>query len=948
MKPTNSILKLIVPAAVCAAAFLGCAPDRTWERPRQPIPPPTATKSKATAVAPEPVADAIEITPRVQVLFDFERAAHAARWRPSGISRNPSQAWKKQVAARGNGSMLVDLDAGLSWPGIRLVARPDQPFDWSWADVLRFEVFNAQDAPVTLHMFADSAPGTGGAARITGLFNLRPGMNHLRLPLRPPGKPEQFDLAGIREVVIFGDNPRTTQRLYFDEFRLEAPPETQAPVENARLFDFGPAGSLLMPGFKPIAHDASLERGDAGFTAPPAGAAQAPYRIDSIADDYVHAGSGPAEFGVRLPDGRYTVAAFIRAFDDLDLPVRDWSVTANGKLKKRFTASAANFYSTQGYYRGSDVDYTPDTDVWEAFAREHVPLYQFEADVSDGMLRIGFDSCALYGLMIWPEDQAEWGRQLVEQVQRMRREEFHTFNYWHPPAVDTATAAPVLEHVSYLETIGPEYIPQQGRRCELAAAAGEWEPAAFAFRSPKAYENIQVRCTDFTGDAGTIPASVARIHLAKLFPNGRRGVHRLLPTMLEPAGGQTLAADVTRLLIADFRVPDDAAPGRYHGMMQLEAPGRTPLAAEIVINVRSFQLAGDPPVGFAMFYGSPGRFLGHYSRFYEGAERLEKAIAAEMQNMRDYGFNTLSVDFPRVTGVEGETATLDFSASERLTRIAHEHGLARRQPALMSMTSTLYRLTRNLGLTEFSDRFNAVFTDAVRKTVAWAAADDLPVLFYVVDEPREKDLAWWNRNLADSLRYVGLLKTVPGAQTYIPLTGDRSDGVDYTPLAEALDVTGTHAFESSRRLMDTAGKLCIYNNGRKRLTFGFLTWKNEAVSRREWGYHWHNLPWNPLDDGNSAVIYPSPGGLLPTIDEMRIREGIDDYRYIHALEQKIHLAAAAGRDTSTATALLETIRAAVPRFVEPRDYDTCDLEHDLAGWRERIAAEITKLDRQAP
>jgi len=945
----NRLLLLFPLAAAWVLACPGCGPERVWQSPPSgggtSAPRPAAEEPKTITQAPRPPADAIDIQPRVRVIFDFERAAHAAWWRPVRISKNPFQAWKKQFASKGNGSMAVDLDAGTAYPGVRLVARSNQPFDWSWADLLRLEVFNTCDSPVTLHMIVDSAPGAGGSGRISREFRLRPGMNHLRLPLRPPDKPPAFDLSHIAEVVIFGDNPRTTLRLYIDEFRLEATPEVRIPVPNARLFDFGPPGSLLMLGFQAVAPDATLDRGDAGFTVPPAAAAQAPYRIDSIADDYIHSGRGRAEFAVRLPNGRYAVAVFVRSFDDLDLPTRDWSITANGKLKKRFTASAANFYSTDGYYRGYDVDYRPDTDVWEAFARRHVPLYRFEADVTDGLLRIGFQSCALYGLMLWPADQAEWGERLIAQVQRMRRGEFHTFNYWHRPGSPAPTPAPTLAPVSYLEDIAPHFTPPAAtsRRCTISAAPGEWEPAAFVFRSPIPYEAIQVRVTDFTGDAGTIPASSARIYLAKLYPNGRRGVYELLPTMLEPAGGQTLQADLTRLILVDVRVPDDAAPGTYHGLISLEAQGRAPLAAEVVINVRSFRLA-HPPARFAMFYGSPARFLGHYTRFYHGHDRLEQAIAAEMQNMRDYGFNTLSIDFPRVESLAGDRAKLDFSNTARLARIAKRYGLARRHPALMSMTTTLYRLTENLGLEEFSPRYNAVLTDTVRQALAWANEHQLPVLLYIIDEPREKELAWWNRNFADTLRYVRLVNSVPGARSFVTLTADRNYGVDYTPLAQELDVVATHGFKSCRRLLGNAKELCIYNTGRKRLTTGFYTWKTGAAGRREWGYHWLNLPWNPLDDGNAAIVYPSPAGLLPTIDETRIREGIDDYRYIFTLQQKMQQAAAGGRDVSSAAALLKQIRAAIPEFVDPGDYDTCDRDYDLDGWRERIAAEITRLE----
>ena len=942
------ILPLLLFMVACQDSRAEQAPGRDSSVPgpgRPTVPETTATQ---TVTAP-----AMKINQRQDVIFDFERPAHVARWMPSHISKKPFQAWNEQYASKGAGSMAFALDAHQRYPGVRLDCPASGYFDWSRARELRFDIFNPQDHTVALFLRIDSADANGRQTRSTEEFSIRPGFNFPRFALRNFGAhPQAIAPARIKRLILFAIEPEKTLRLYLDEFRLAMAPDVEIPVENVFLFDFGPRNSAVMDGFTGVTHQHKLTPERLfGFTKPPYKVQTASYRLDSLADDSVHIRvNGEAEFTTRLPNGRYTVGLFIRRIGNLDLPVRGWEVLANGKLKQKQGMSALTFYSTRGFYRGSEIDYGPDTDVWEEFAKDHVPFYRFEADVKNGELRIKFKSCAVHAMMIWPAGENEWGTRLVKQVQRMRRDEFHRANFWLKP-IETAAATPgevVFAPVSYLENIRPGFIPQQrpGKAaCSISAAPGEREPAALAFRPDAEYKNTTAQISDFAGDGGTIPASAATVHLAKLFPRGRNGVYELLPLMLEPVGGQTLRANVTREFWIDVHVPQDAAPGNYRGEIALRAENRDPLTVEVDLTVRSFKLASDSPVCFAMFYGAPVSFKGHYRHFYKGDAKWEEVVDAEMRNMAEHGFNTLSIWGPKIRSSEDGGIRADFSDRNRLMKLCRKHGLARRHDVDTRVIDLTYSLIER-GLKEFSPEFNEAYKDVCRQTVEWARKNDLPMLLYVIDEPRERDIKWWNRNLTDTLKYLELLESIPNARTFIPVMADKNSGVDYSILAEKLDVVATHPVRQSRTLMANARELCIYNAGHDRLSWGFYVWKIGARGRREWGYQWINQPYNPFDSGNAAVAYPSPGGLLPTIGEKRIREGIDDYRYIYTLEKHIARARDAGVDVSSPAALLTRIREAIPDYLDARDAPTRDLDYKLDAWREQIAAEIEKLISQ--
>ena len=158
----------------------------------------------------------------------------------------------------------------------------------------------------------------------------------------------------------------------------------------------------------------------------------------------------------------------------------------------------------------------------------------------------------------------------------------------------------------------------------------------------------------------------------------------------------------------------------------------------------------------------------------------------------------------------------------------------------------------------------------------------------------------------------------------------------------------THPWETSKGIIAAARELWLYNAGMDRFSYGFHFWKSRANCRAEWAYEWTRMPYNPLDRANATVVYHTPQGqLLSTIQEKWVREGIDDYKYLHLLETTIAAAQAAGRDTTSATALLAQISSQIPQHLQVQQSGlspyTGPLNAKLNEWRASIAAEIVKL-----
>jgi len=319
----------------------------------------------------------------------------------------------------------------------------------------------------------------------------------------------------------------------------------------------------------------------------------------------------------------------------------------------------------------------------------------------------------------------------------------------------------------------------------------------------------------------------------------------------------------------------------------------------------------------------------------------------ELRDMVEHGFDSVTPLRPTVR-CDG---SLDTERADEFLDAAMQAGVINSHPVPIETLVIARRLSYFLGVEEFSEQFLPMYQEALAEFGDWASRKPFPVLAYVVDEPREQALNDWNRNFADTKRYLELHRAV-GLRTLVTLSADDSFGKSYLPLLDLLDVVSTHPTASSRRILDVTreGKpeLWLYNAGMNRVTFGFLPWAIGAKGRWEWHYSsWTQAydPFtrtseNPWSTGTGAVM-PSPDGPLSTVAYENVRAGIDDYRYLWMLER---LVVANPRRGTDARRFLEELRGRVPRYAA--DAAGID-EATMDAWREKIAGFIVGLAGEA-
>ena len=148
----------------------------------------------------------------------------------------------QEHATDGAWALRVDKD-WVAWDG---------DLDWSGYDFLKADVFNAADAPATLHIEVRDAATTDYWTRVNYTTVVPPGQSTVIFPLDTyvgeksrPGRP--LDAAHIvRFVFSIGD---AKAPIYFDNIRLERDLSDSVKVAGPQAYNFGPATAPAMPGF---------------------------------------------------------------------------------------------------------------------------------------------------------------------------------------------------------------------------------------------------------------------------------------------------------------------------------------------------------------------------------------------------------------------------------------------------------------------------------------------------------------------------------------------------------------------------------------------------------------------------------------------------------------------------------------------------------------------------
>ncbi|RMF74937.1 MAG: hypothetical protein D6738_05050 [Acidobacteria bacterium] len=146
---------------------------------------------------------------------------------------------------------------------------------------------------------------------------------------------------------------------------------------------------------------------------------------------------------------------------------------------------------------------------------------------------------------------------------------------------------------------------ERDRPLRLAAARGEFEPASLGLFAPAADVAVRVAPGPLVGpDGATIPAGAVSVRITRYvepYKRWRRPAgHPLLPGWLDAGDTLTVAAGTSRQVWLTLRVPQDAAAGDYRGSVRLLDASSGAALAEmpLELTVHPFALPAARPTMF--------------------------------------------------------------------------------------------------------------------------------------------------------------------------------------------------------------------------------------------------------------------------------------------------------------------------------------------------------------
>ncbi|MCS6860004.1 MAG: hypothetical protein NZT92_06770 [Abditibacteriales bacterium] len=227
--------------------------------------------------------------------------------------------------------------------------------------------------------------------------------------------------------------------------------------------------------------------------------------------------------------------------------------------------------------------------------------------------------------------------------------------------------------------------------------------------------------------------------------------------------------------------------------------------------------------------------------------------------------------------------------------------------------------SRPLYICTHGDRFHPQGYGAyVRQVRELARQFGVEVFFMPVDEAFATE-----ELLKDAERWVGIVREAGGK---VAMTTDQREA---ERLDDGLDVrvygAGFVNDELIRHTKASGDVFALYNGGSTcdpnpaadRFFFGVYAWATKAQGVFQWAYQWGEG--NPLDERDAAShdwCYTFPVGktfCAPTLNWEAVREGINDWRYLLAVER---LAQGNGKVAQKASKILSQAKSAIDAFLK--------------------------------
>jgi len=778
--------------------------------------------------------------------------------------------------------------------------------DWTGYDYLKIDIYNFDPAPKQIYIEIQDDQSYDYWSRVNYYTYVTPGWSTIQIPLQiyvgeksMIQQRRRLDLAHIRRLVVaFFEDPGS---FLVDHIRLELEPPYGHDFTRLLKLDFGISTSPIFYGFTPIVSSTTYQdyRGYGFSPGVEVLRTEDRQHPDDLYRDWISIGSGG--FDIDLPNGLYHVFLMIEdaGYWEYYQHYSSRSIWAEGEMVVHDEMSAADFFSR--YYHFEDIEDLPGDDLWSRYVGWRYQPKTFQVMVEDGQLNLRFEgttyACALSAMLIYPEALAAEGEAFIEELDAKRSAQYR-IEYKEITSPEAEIPVPggefqpnnhayLLFHRNYMDDVHANSIPTEDELLKeeglmLGMARGESDPLTFSI-----YPKQEQRLVDLTVDLPGLQADVRTVRYKAVRATWDGGVYQMVPKLLDPFAPQDLEPGICRRFWITVRAPETFPAFWVRGEVRLTFDdGRTDVIP-VQVRVHPFTL-DEPDVEIAILGSTPIYPLS--DDFSEIDEKALSEVPAVLSALREHGMTAATGGFaPILQGYSGSSPELDFARADFFMDSYREAGFSRELNSYFGFNivgfdpySADHGTASQYGRT-FEDFLQDIYGEVDDHA---AAASWMPVTWNLGDEPRGEGI---DTTVELASAYSA---AVPEVSTSLFYSATDPDGLESAlfPLISYSLLNG-HSEASVQAILDAGNRWGLYNTG-DRFAFGYYLAKARQYGcSGQYEFALQSVgsdPYYPLDarEDDLCMLYTtSSGELVPVVRFERIREGIDDYRYILTLRR---------------------------------------------------------------
>lgn len=792
---------------------------------------------------------------------------------------------------------------------LNAVTGGDLPSDWSGYDWLDIDVENDSGQLLTVAIEIRDDKTTDYWSRVNWEASVAPGRSAIHVPLRVfvgeksvVKERRRLDTSQIRRLVISKTSPGGS--LFVGQVGLSAEAPIVRDFPELIALDAGPPSGPVMKGFLPLLPGSRYRpaRGY-GFSADARIARVEDRRHpDDLFRDWISLTKGGLDFD--LPNGTYHVWMMIEdpGYWEYYPNFTRRVVTAEGQTVLDESQTSAQFLAK--YFAHANDEDLPGDDIWKRYVQSRYKPLRFSVTVADGQLNIRFDAehnpfaIALSALIIYPDSEAARGEAFIADLWARLKANFdREYSQALPVApvhampAGNAAGGKLLVFTRPIDNdVNASDFPSAAEmtsRLSLSLAQGERGVIPVSL-----YAGQDTVLTGATLDLPglEVTALLVRYKLSRANQDGTAYWNKprvLDPLEVSPDRPLALPAHRARSLWFDIGAAATMPAGTVSGRLRLEFLDGTSHEVAVSVTVQPWQLPkADIPIGYLGVAPTYPQTV-----FPDIAARQAREMADAIKILDRHGMTAVT------GGLGGPVVSAGPTGGVRIDFTQFDRSLAAIVDVYRSHDLNSYGGLSIAGLpadpaadlrAAFKETYAGVLGETLSAIRVHNEQRGWPSMVHAIgDEPSGPDI--------DRVAALGRLYRQAGART-AAFTSIRDASRDpAAKLAGAIDrlYLTLHSESAVRYVLDQGSECSLYNQS-GRFRRGVYLMKMKRLGCR--GHllfalsSVHADPWYDLDGRESdisALLTHPDGRLRMSVDFLRYRQAVNDYRCLLMVEQTV-------------------------------------------------------------